>query len=143
MNHFIKIVLLINTLWYLFRFTVKSICSLQLTHNYVFFKISHAVKIIFLICIHKIEVYVFIGDPFFKQQMFAKIFHYTRNSQHIVTLNTNRNIKYNNFQNIHLKKNCFFSSSHWNDANRKYKTWINWHVLYKRHIIYFRFDMHI
>lgn len=40
--------------------------------------------------------------------MFAKIFHYTRNSQHIVTLNTNRNIKYNNFQNIHLKKIVFF-----------------------------------
>lgn len=36
--------------------------------------------------------------------MFAKIFHYTRNSQHIVTLNTNRNIKDNNFQNIHFKK---------------------------------------
>lgn len=53
--------------------------------------------------------------------MFAKIFHYTRNSQHIVTLNTNRNIKYNNFQNIHLKK-IDFARSHWNDANRKYKT---------------------
>lgn len=36
--------------------------------------------------------------------MFAKIFHYTRNSQNIVTLNTNRNIKDNNFQNIHFKK---------------------------------------
>lgn len=36
--------------------------------------------------------------------MFAKIFHYTRNSQNIVALNTNRNIKDNNFQNIHLKK---------------------------------------
>lgn len=41
--------------------------------------------------------------------MFGKIFHYTRNSQNIVTLNTNRNIKDNNFQNIHLKKNDFAS----------------------------------
>lgn len=42
--------------------------------------------------------------------MFAKLFHYTRNSQHVVTLNTNRNIKNNNFQNIHFKKNDFASN---------------------------------
>lgn len=35
--------------------------------------------------------------------MFAKIFHYTRNSQNIVTLNTNRNIKDNNFHYIKKK----------------------------------------
>lgn len=77
------------------------------TYAYIFLKISYIiVNIIFLICIHKIEVhvYVLIGDPFFKQQMFAKIFHYTHNSQNIVTLNTNRNIKDYNFQNIHFIK---------------------------------------
>lgn len=142
MNHFIKILLLINTLWYLFRFTVKSICSLQLTHNYVFLKYHMPLKLFFWYAFIKLRYMFLLEIHFLNNKCLQKIFHYTRNSQNIVTLNTNRNIKYNNFQNIHLKK-IDFASSYWNDANRKYKTWINWHVLYKLHIIYFRFDMHI